>query len=83
MNAGTYWLNLSNAIVNSGDPVYWDENDGPSSCSENTIGTILSESFTILGSSGSGTGTTPEPGSILLFGTGVLGIGAMVRRRLL
>jgi PEP-CTERM motif len=82
MNAGTYWLNLSNAIVNSGDPVYWDENDGPSSCSENTIGTILSESFTILGSSGSGTGTTPEPGSILLFGTGVLGIGAIVRRRL-
>ena len=34
LNAGTYWLNLQNAIVNTGDPVYWDENSGPSSASE-------------------------------------------------
>ena len=83
LNAGTYWLNLQNAVVNTGDPVYWDENDGPSLASNDSVGTLGSESFTVLGSSGSGTGTTPEPGSILLFGTGVLGIGAMVRRRLL
>ncbi|HTV65422.1 MAG TPA: hypothetical protein VMD98_07450, partial [Bryocella sp.] len=25
---GTYWLNLLNATVNDGDPVYWDENSG-------------------------------------------------------
>ncbi len=25
---GTYWLNLQNAAVPSGDPVYWDENSG-------------------------------------------------------
>ena len=29
LNAGTYWLNLQNASVPSGDPVYWDENSGP------------------------------------------------------
>ncbi|HSY11065.1 MAG TPA: PEP-CTERM sorting domain-containing protein [Verrucomicrobiae bacterium] len=82
INAGTYWLTLSNGAVNLGDPVYWDENDGPSSASLNTVGTLGSESFTILGSSGSGTGTTPEPESILLFGTGVIGLGAVLRRKL-
>ncbi len=51
---GTYWLNLDNAVVNSGDPVYWDENSGPSSASENSVGTIPSEAFTVLG----GTSTT-------------------------
>jgi hypothetical protein len=58
----TYWLTLQNAVAsNSGiantDPVYWDENSGvgcpspgcPSSASENPIGTIPSESFTVLG----------------------------------
>jgi hypothetical protein len=82
MNAGTYWLNVGNAVVNTGDPVYWDENSGPSSSSNNSVGVIGSESFTILGSSGSGTGTTPEPGSILLFGTGVVALGGVLRRKL-
>jgi hypothetical protein len=82
LNAGTYWLNLSNAVVNTGDPVYWDQNDGPSSSSYSGIGTIGSESFTILGSSSSGTGTTPEPGSLLLFGSGVVALGGVLRRKL-
>ncbi len=82
LNAGTFWLNLSNAVVNTGDPVYWDESDGPSEASNDAIGTLPSESFTILGSSGSGTGTTPEPGSILLLGSGVFGMGAILRRKL-
>jgi uncharacterized repeat protein (TIGR03803 family) len=51
LNAGTYWVNLQNATVPSGDPVYWDENSGPSSASESSVGTIPSEAFTILGSS--------------------------------
>ena len=57
LNAGTYWLNLSNAATSAGNPVYWDENSGPSSASENSIGTIPSESFTLTGS-GSGTSGT-------------------------
>ncbi len=48
--AGTYWITLQNAVVNTGDPLYWDENSGPSLASENSVGTIPSEAFTILGS---------------------------------
>ncbi len=95
LNAGTYWLNLQNAKVPSGDPVYWDENAGagcggddgkggncPSQPSENAVGTILSESFDITGSS-SGSGSTPEPSSFLLFGSGILGLAGVLRRKLL
>ena len=60
LNAGTYWLNLQNAVVNTGDPIYWDENSGPSQASEQSIGTIPSESFTILGSTGTSTTSTNE-----------------------
>src|SRR5271157_2494370 len=81
----TYWLNLQNAAVPSGDPVYWDENSGrgcggsgcPSSASESAAGTIPSEAFTI-----SGGAATPEPSSILLFGSGVLGLAGLLRRKL-
>ncbi len=82
LNAGTYWLALQNATDTAGDPVYWDENDGPSMAKQGLDGSIPSESFTILGSSGSGTGTSPEPGSLLLFGSGVFGAGAVLRRKL-
>ena len=85
LGAGTYWLNLQNAVVNNGDPMYWDENSGPSSASENSVGTIPSESFTILGTTTGGTtehGSVPEPSSILLIGSGVLGLGGFLRRRL-
>lgn len=57
LNQGTYWLNLQNAFVNTGDPVYWDQNSGPSAlqCCEryepvpDAVGTIPSESFTVSG----------------------------------
>ncbi len=90
LNAGTYWLNLQNASVQTGDPVYWDENSGPSSASENSIGTIPSESFTLLGGTSTTgtttstctTGTTPDPSSIMLFGSGILGLAGVLRRKL-
>ncbi len=83
----TYWLNLQNATVPSGDPVYWDENSGagcggsgcPSSASESAVGTIPSEAFTIGGGSTEG---TPEPSSIMLFGSGILGLAGVLRRKL-
>jgi hypothetical protein len=75
LNTGTYWLNLQNAVVDTGDPVYWDENNGPSQASENSVGTIPSESFTILGETTSTTcpwcGYTPEPNSFLLVASGL------------
>ena len=87
--AGTYWLNLENATVNDGDPIYWDENSGASSASENSVGTIPSEAFTVLGTSStsttsttSSTSTTPEPSSIMLFGSGILGLASVLRRKL-
>ena len=82
--AGTYWLNLDNAVVNTGDPVYWDENSGPSQASENTVGTIPSEAFTILGGGTTTTTSTtsvPEPSSIMLFGSAILGLAGLLRRK--
>ena len=87
LGAGTYWMTLSNASVPSGDPVYWDLNNGPSQAQENTIGTVPSESFTMWGgstttSTTTTSGTTPEPSSIMLFGSGILGLAGVLRRKL-
>ena len=57
LNQGTYWVNLQNASVPSGDPAYWDENSGdgcessgcPSQAEQNNVGTIPSEAFSMLG----------------------------------
>ena len=91
LSGTTYWLNLEDATTKDHEPVYWDENSGvgcgglngtkncPSLASENEEGTIPSESFTI---NGGGGGTTPEPSSIMLFGSGVLGLAGLLRRKL-
>jgi hypothetical protein len=86
---GTYWLTLGNANVPSGDPVYWDENSGvgctgagcPSAAQENTVGTIPSEAFTLNAGTTTVT-TTPEPSSIMLLGSGILGLAGILRRKL-
>ena len=90
LNNGTYWMNLQNAVVDNGDPVYWDENSGigchsegcPSQPSGNLEGTLPPESFTMLGTPGTGPGTTPEPDSWILFGSGAVTLLAILRRRL-
>jgi PEP-CTERM motif len=96
LSAGpTYWLNLQNATVPSGDPVFWDENDGvgckgddgkgggcPSeadwtSCIKSGGPLCPPESFDV---NGTGGGSTPEPGSFILFGSGILGLAGWLRR---
>ena len=93
-----YWLTLQNATMSSGNPVFWDENSGggysgsgcggadghglycPSSAEQyyngGDLGAVPSESFTI-------NGVTPEPSSLALFGSGVLGLAGLFRRRFL
>ncbi len=89
LGAGTYWMTLSNASVPSGDPAYWDMNSGPSQAQENTLGTVPSESFTMWGGSPTtttcgpcGSSTTPEPTTLMLLGSGAVGLTAMLRLKL-
>jgi len=89
---GDYWLNLQNAVTTNGDPVFWDENSGvgcggddgaggncPALASENSLGTIPSEAFTIEGGE---SGSVPEPGTLGLMMAGILGFAARLRRKL-
>ena len=86
---GSYWLNLQNAVDTNGEPVYWDENSGvgchspgcPSQAGPGGEGTLPSEAFTLLGNTVGG--TTPEPGSLVLFASGVVGLAAVLRRKLM
>ncbi len=85
---GTYYLNLFNAVSADGNPVYWDENSGagchsqgcPSIAFPDFFESIPSEAFTVMGNGG--TGTTPEPGSLMLFASGALGLGGFLRHKL-
>jgi len=82
---GTYWLNLFNATVPSGNLVGWDENSGvgcsgpgcPSlATANNGIGPIPSEAFTI-------TGSVPEPdGLMVMFGGGFFLLAGVSLRKL-
>ena len=81
---GTYWLNLSNATVPSGNLVAWDENGGvgctgqgcPSQAvANNGIGPIPSEAFTI-------TGISEPNGLTVMFGGGFLAFAGVSLRKL-
>lgn len=81
-HGGLGYLTLSNACTTSGcdtNPIAWDENSGPSTAYDSTLGTIPSEAFTLIGTSDS----TPEPSSLVLFGSGILGLAGVLRRRLM
>jgi PEP-CTERM motif len=76
LTAGTYYLELSNG---QGGAPFWDENDGASTAYYyyNGLGQPTgSEAFTVYG------GATPEPGSLILLGSGVLGLAGMLRRKI-
>jgi hypothetical protein len=93
LTAGSYYLNLGNAQVPGGDPIYWDANSGPSDAWQTggagtynlanngfcADGQTCSETFTILG--GGKDGTVPEPASWALMVAGFGLVGGALRRR--
>ncbi len=82
---GTYWLTLGNANDSAGTQFdAWDVNEGPAVC-EFAVGGVAiggcgdgGEAFTLYTSSG----TTPEPGSMIMFGSGILGLAGVLRRKI-
>jgi hypothetical protein len=96
LGPGTYWFTLQNAVTTQGNPLYWDENGGagctgddgngggcPSLAQQSSLGTIPSESFQIISVAETNTSsTTPEPGTIMLFGTGIIAAAGALKRKL-
>jgi hypothetical protein len=94
----TYWLTVSNADDASHDGTQaWDipngGSGGPATCNFRQSGTnfgdcgLGGESFTLSSSATTTTstttsGTTPEPSSIMLLGSGILGLAGVLRRKL-
>jgi hypothetical protein len=80
---GSYWLTLGNANNSGGDQLdAWDINNGPANC-QFAVGGVPQggcgyggEAFTINSS------PTPEPGSMMMLGTGVLGLAGVIRRKI-
>ncbi len=65
----------------NGGEVLWDANNGPSTAWVNTYGPVGSETFSILGTEETGV-VTPEPSSLLLLGSGLLGLAGAIGRKL-
>lgn len=92
LNSGTYWLVLQNLVVDTGNPGYWDINDGPSQAWESAFGfdprdgggcdtaafNECSDSFQIVGRTG---GTVPEPATLVLVGAGLAGMSRLRRKK--
>jgi hypothetical protein len=83
--SGAGFVTLSNACSTSGcsvsNPIYWDENSGPSTAYENTLGSVPSEAFTLIGGTSTFPFPTPEPVSIMLVGSSIVGLTRLLRRK--
>jgi hypothetical protein len=78
---GPYYLTLQNATTRFDNPIYWDQNNGPSQAMDSSLGPVPSETFQILGTYGEGGGPA-EPASFLLLGTGLAGLAGGIRKRM-
>jgi hypothetical protein len=87
LGPGTYYFQLGDAVSTTTPrityPVAWDESGGPSTAYQyQDPGTVSvgGETFDILGTED--VAATPEPGSFLLLGSGLLAMAGLVRRKL-
>jgi hypothetical protein len=67
LHNGGYWLTLEKAVTAGGNVAYWGEDDGNSQAQDSALGTIGSESFQILGASGTIYDNGSDPGNILAY----------------
>jgi len=81
----TYWLTLGNANDSFASQFdAWDVNEGPALCYFGVGGSFIGgcgdggEAFTL----SMGVSTVPEPGTMVMLGTGILGLAGALRRKL-
>lgn len=87
---GSYWVTLRHGTVPSGSDFGWDENAGfdcqsqgcPSQAYQQFVGTIPSEAFTILGTTGGDASSSPKTTSLLMFGAAFFGMVRIVRNKI-
>ena len=83
--SGGYVLTLGNANDSFGSQFdAWDMNNGAATCYFGVGGSFIGgcgapgEAFTLY----TGGNSTPEPGSIIMFGSGILGLAGVLRRKI-
>ena len=75
------WITLENATIGTGGTVLWDASDASLDAYNSSNGgvtktAVYGETFSLDGD------ITPEPSSLLLLGSGMLGLAGMLRRKL-
>jgi PEP-CTERM motif len=83
LGPGTYYLELFNGLtaVSANQEFHWDQNFGPSTAYEYPYYTdgIGSQAFNLYGTTST---STPEPGTLMLLGSGVAGLAGLLRRKI-